>query len=168
MDNPRRFAWKALLSPDAGPGVQFLKYAICGGIATATNIVIFFLLGWFVLPCLKADELLVQWLHLHPAPIADALRWRHAVADNTAAFLVSNMVAYLLNIWFVFRAGRHHWLLEVTLFYAVSGVSFVIGTALMGWLIGHFSLSTLVAFGSNIFVALLINYAMRKFVIFKG
>jgi putative flippase GtrA len=68
----------------------------------------------------------------------------------------------------VFHRGRHHWLLEIGLFYAVSGVSLVIGTTLQTALIGHFGLTTTVAFGANLVTALLINYAMRKFVIFKG
>lgn len=162
------FERKAILSPEAGPGVQFVKYAICGGIATAANIVIFFLLGWHLLPHLKSDELLVRILHLQLPDISNELRAHNAVVANTIAFLISNAVAYLLNIWFVFKAGRHHWLLELGLFYAVSGVSFLIGTALMRWLIRDFGLATTVAFGSNMIVALLINYAMRKFVIFKG
>jgi putative flippase GtrA len=160
--------WKTHLSHDAHPAVQFVKYAICGGIATATNIVIFFLLGWRLLPCLKPDEFLVRLLHLQVPVIDDAARWKHAVAANTVAFVFSNLVAYLLNIRFVFKAGRHHRLVELGLFYAVSGVSFVVGTSLMGWLIGQFGVGATVAFGSNIVVALLINYAMRKFVIFKG
>jgi putative flippase GtrA len=160
--------WKTLLSPEAGPAVQFIKYAICGGIATATNIVFFFLFGWRILPCLKPDEFLVRLLHLQVPVLEDAVRWKHAVAANAIAFLFSNFVAYLLNIRFVFKAGRHHWLVEIGLFYAVSAVSFICGTALMGWLIGQFGLGATVAFGSNIFMALLINYAMRKFVIFKG
>ena len=111
---------------------------------------------------------MVRLLHLPVPVIDDATRWKHAVIVNTIAFLFSNFVAYLLNIWFVFRAGRHHRLIELGLFYAVSAVSFVIGTSLMGWLIAQFGVGTAVAFVSNIFVALLINYGMRKFVIFKG
>jgi putative flippase GtrA len=84
------------------------------------------------------------------------------------AFMIANMVAYILNIKFVFKPGRHHWLVEVGLFYAVSGVSMVLGTLLMWWLIRQFSMSTDIAFFANIVTAVLINYAMRKYVIFKG
>jgi predicted MFS family arabinose efflux permease len=57
---------------------------------------------------------------------------------------------------------------EVGFFYLVSGVAIVIGTVLMGFLIRRFGMLTTYAFGSNAFVALIINYAMRKFFIFNG
>jgi putative flippase GtrA len=84
------------------------------------------------------------------------------------AFVISNLVAYLINIYWVFVPGRYNWILEVGLFYLVSGVAIVIGTALMGILIRRFGMLTTYAFGSNVFVALMINYAMRKFFIFNG
>ena len=52
------------LSPDAPPLLQFIKYAICGGIATATHIVIFHLIGWRLIPCLQANDPFVKYLHL--------------------------------------------------------------------------------------------------------
>jgi len=159
---------KTILSPNTGPAVQFIKYAICGGIATATNIVLFHLLGYRIFPCLQTRDTVVRLLHLSMPVINDTARGENAILANFIAFVVSNFVAYILNVWFVFRSGRHHRLVELGLFYAVSGVSFAIGTALMGWLILRFGLMTTVAFFSNIFVALLINYGMRKFVIFKG
>jgi hypothetical protein len=64
--------------------------------------------------------------------------------------------------------GRYHWIVEVVLFYLVSGAALVTGTAMMGFLIRRFGMLTTYAFGSNIFAALLINYAMRKLFIFKG
>jgi len=159
---------KTIFSPEAGPALQFVKYAVCGGIATATNILIFYLLGWQLLPCLQPDDFFIRILHLQVPPIDDVLRKNNATIANTIAFLISNFVAYVLNIWFVFRSGRHHRLLELGLFYAVSGVSFLIGTLLMRWLIGAFGMMTTLAFASNLVTALLINFAMRKFVIFKG
>ena len=57
---------------------------------------------------------------------------------------------------------------EFLLFFAVSGVSMAIGTALQSFLITCYGLQTTLAFGANIFCSLMINYAMRKFVIFKG
>ena len=159
---------KAIFSPESGPALQFIKYAICGGIATATNIAIFYLLGYRLLPCLQPEDFFVRLLHLTMPAISDEMRGRNAIVANTFAFLISNFVAYLLNIWFVFRSGRHHRLVELGLFYAVSGVSFVIGTSLMGWLILHFGMMTTLAFGGNIIAAILINFVMRKFVIFKG
>ena len=46
--------------------------------------------------------------------------------------------------------------------------SMIIGTVLMGFLIRRFGVLMTYAFGSNIFTALMINYAMRKYFIFNG
>jgi putative flippase GtrA len=157
-----------LLSPDAGPVVQFVKYAICGGVATATHILIFHLVGWRLAPCLQPADPFVKFLRLSVPELSVQRRARNSMVANVGAFLLSNLVAYWLNVLFVFKAGRHHWTVELALFFAVSAVSLVIGTSLMGWLIRRFGLLTTLAFGSNIVIALLINYAMRKFVIFNG
>jgi len=87
---------------------------------------------------------------------------------NAAAFMVSNLVAYLINIYWVFVPGRYHWIVEICLFYVVSGVAIAVGTAMMGFLIRRFGMLTTYAFGSNLLAALMINYAMRKFFIFNG
>jgi predicted MFS family arabinose efflux permease len=68
----------------------------------------------------------------------------------------------------VFVPGRYHWMVEIALFYLVSGVAIGIGTFIMGVLIRRFGMLTSYAFTANIFAALMINYAMRKFFIFNG
>jgi putative flippase GtrA len=50
----------------------------------------------------------------------------------------------------------------------VSGFSILLGTLLMGFLIKRFGMLTTYAFVANIVTAVMINYAMRKFVIFHG
>ena len=87
---------------------------------------------------------------------------------NVIAFLIANMVAYVTNVLWVFEAGRHQFIIEVLLFYAVSGIAVFIGTGLMGVLIRKFGMLTTYAFASNIFTAVMINYAVRKFFIFNG
>ena len=160
--------WKTLLSPDAGPVVQFVKYALCGGIATATQIILFHLIGWRIFPCLEARDPFVRHLRLTVPVIDTRRRARNSMITNFVGFLFSNLVAYILNILFVFKAGRYHWFVELASFYAVSAISLVLGTSLMGYLIRRFGLLTTIAFGSNIVTAMLINYAMRKFFIFQG
>ena len=159
---------KHLLSHDTHPLVQFIKYGIAGGMATVAHISTFFLLGWFLLPCLTQDDITVKLLGLTAPVISEATRAWHAGFCNAGAFVVSNTVCYVLNRLFVFRPGKHHWAMEFLLFFAVSGVSMVIGTVIQTFLISHQGLQTTLAFGANIVCALLINYAMRKFVIFKG
>ena len=87
---------------------------------------------------------------------------------NAIAFVISNLVAYLINIYWVFVPGRYHWIIEIAFFYLVSGIAIVIGTVVMGFLIRRFGMLTTYAFGANIFSAFMINYGMRKFFIFKG
>ena len=89
-------------------------------------------------------------------------------ARNTPLKASLFLLIPIFNIYWVFEAGRHHWLVEVGLFYAVSGISVAIGTGLMGWLIKRYGVRTTYAFVSNIVTAVLINYAARKFFIFKG
>ncbi len=156
------------LSHEAHPLIQFIKYGIAGGIATGTHICIFFLCGWFLLPCLTQDDITVKLLGLTAPALSEATRAWNAGFCSVIGFFVSNALCYILNRLFVFKPGKHHWVVEAGLFFAVSGISLVIGTSIQTFLITHQGVQTTFAFGTNIVSALLINYAMRKFVIFKG
>ena len=156
------------LSHDAPPLVQFIKYGMAGGIATVTHVFMFFLAGFLLFPCVAESDPLVKLFGLAAPAVNEALRAKNAVFSNICAFFVSNTVCYIINRLFVFRPGRHHVVIEFFLFLAVSAVSMVIGTTLMGVLIQHFSVETTYAFGANIFSSLAINYVMRKFFVFKG
>lgn len=156
------------LGHDSGNLLQFIKYAIGGCVATATHIIIFHLLAWKIFYALQADDWFVRVFNLPIEELDDATRARNSMLGNGAAFLVSNLVAYLINIYWVFVPGRYHWIIEIVLFYLVSGIAIAIGTSIMGVLIRRFGLLTTYAFGSNLLSALLINYAMRKFFIFNG
>ena len=158
---------KKQLGHEASPLVQFIKYGIAGGAATATNIIVFFLLGWLVLPCLTDADPLVKLLGLQVPEITESARvWRAGIC-NTIGFVVSNLFCYLLNRLFVFKPGRHVWFVEMLLFLAGSGISFVIGLGLQTILI-RCGVQTTPAFAANIVVAVLLNYVTRKFFIFKG
>ena len=147
---------------------QFVKYVISGCIAVFTHIVVFHLVAWKVFFALQRNDWFVKLFNVPIQHLDDSTRSRNSMKGNAVAFLISNFVAYVINIYWVFVPGRYHWLIEIGLFYLVSGVSIVIGTALMGFLIRRFGLLTTYAFGSNLVTALMINYAMRKFFIFKG
>ena len=73
--------------------VQFLKYGICGGIATGVDMLVFFILAWFAFPALAQDDILVKLFNLSPEPISEAIRGRNFVIDSILCFLVSNMTA---------------------------------------------------------------------------
>ena len=150
------------------PLVQFIKYAIAGGIATGVAILIFYACAIVLLPALSQQDPVIRLLGLHPLGISDAMRAKNSLCANGIAFIFSNLTAYLINIFWVFESGRHNRVVEILLFYAVSGVSFVIGSALMGYLIHHYGMLTTLAFGANIVTSLLINFVLRKCLIFKG
>ena len=157
-----------ILSRDANPVVQFFKYAVAGGIATAVHILTFFLAGFFVFPCVASDDILVRLFGLAAPVVEETLRARNAVFCNVIAFLVSNTVCYIINRLFVFKPGRHGMVVEFLLFFAVSAISVGLGTFLMGVLIDRFGIQTTYAFGANMVCSLAINYALRKFFVFKG
>lgn len=182
---------KQFTQREASPLVQFIKYSICGGGAVTAHIIVFFLLSWLVIPALNAEDVFVKFFNLGYTPISDAIRARNAMINNALAFLLSNLVAYLLNILWVFESGRcyppldwaldkigvihratlrvcAHRTVEVALFYAVSGIAMTIGTFLMGAMINQWHFTTTVAFGAQCVIAAMINFALRKFMIFKG
>jgi len=150
------------------PLVQFIKYAVAGGVATTVHISLFYFFALRVLPALNQHDAFASLLNLHVAEVSDAIRARNSVFDNVIAFIFSNLTAYLINIAWVFESGRHHRVIEIGIFYLVSGISMAIGSTLMGVLIGRFSITTTVAFGANVLTSLLINFVLRKYVIFKG
>ena len=157
-----------LLSNEASNLLQFIKYGISGCIATSTHILVFHLAAWKLFFALQADDWFVRLFNLPIQELDDTTRSRNSMKANGVAFIISNLVAYLINIYWVFVPGRYPWIAEISLFYLVSGVAIVIGTGLMGFLIRRFGMLTTYAFGANIFTALMINYAMRKFFIFNG
>ena len=148
--------------------IQFVKYAIAGGAATLVHIGIFHLIAWRLFPALQEHDHAVRMLNLKIVRINDYQRSRNSMISNVLAFMIANMVAYITNILWVFEAGRHHFVVEILLFYAVSGISTFFGTGLMGVLIKRFGMLTTYAFVSNILTAVMINYAVRKFFIFNG
>ena len=169
-------AWKKIIrqffQQEAHPLIQFLKYGMAGGIATGVQVVLFNLLSLFVLPCLAEGDPVGDWFaarfHVAQPTITDQVRAFRFAANTMIGFVFSNLTSYLINIFWVFKRGRHHWLLELFLFYAVSGLSVVVGTAL-GWVaINYFGLPTTYSFLLQTFASLMINYACRKYLIFHS
>ena len=183
--------WKQFTQREASSLIQFIKYAICGGGAVTVHVIIFYLLSWLLVPALNDKDIIVRLLHLSAGDISDTIRARNAMINNALAFIFSNLTAYLLNILWVFESGRcyppldwalsklgliqramlricAHRMVEVALFYVVSGIAMIIGTFLMGVLINQWHFTTTVAFGAQCVTAALINFALRKFMIFKG
>lgn len=153
---------------DSGPLVQFIKYAIGGGIATGVDIIVFYFVAWKLIPALREDDPVVKRLGIKVKPVTEKQRSNRFVIVTAIAFLFSNLTAYVLSIYWIFQPGRHAWYIELLLFYAVSGISIFIGT-FVGWaLIKWFHLSTTASYVSKMIASLLINFVCRKFIIFKG
>lgn len=153
---------------DAGPVIQFIKYAIGGGIATMVDILIFYTVAWKLIPALREDDPIVKRLKIKVQPITEEQRSFRFIVVTGIAFFFSNLTAYFLSIYWVFQPGKHAWYIELLLFYAVSGISIFLGT-FIGWaLIKWFHLSTTASYVSKMMASLLINFVCRKFIIFKG
>ena len=165
--------FNTFLSHDAGPVAQFIKYAFVGGLATAVNILAFFLAGWFLFPCLTDNDVLVRLLRrfrpgLKVPEAVNRSRASNAIRCNVIAFFFSNTFCYILNRLFVFQPGHHSLWLEAVLFFAVSAFSTFVGTACQTVLIKKLNMQTTFAFGANLVASLAINFLMRKFVVFNG
>ncbi len=148
--------------------VQFLKYVVAGLIATGTHIIIFHLIAWKIFPALQEKDPAVRFFKMSIKSINDATRARNSMIGNGIAFIISNGVAYVLNVLWVFQGGKYHYITEILFFYAISGSTVLLGTMLMTILIKRFGLLTTYAFSVNIFTAVLLNYFVRKFFIFSG
>jgi putative flippase GtrA len=150
------------------PLVQFIKYAIAGGIATVVHIILFYAGALMLMPALTSDDPVAKLLRVHAVLVSDTIRARNYTIDYVLAFIFSNLTAYLINIFWVFESGRHNRVREIFYFYVVSGISTVVGVSLADFLIHHYSMMTTFAFASNAVVSLLINFALRKYFVFKG
>ncbi len=150
------------------PLVQFIKYGIGGAISMAVHVFCFYVMALKFLPALSNNDIIAGLLHLAVPEVSDGLRARNSMIDNAVAFLFSNLTAYVINIFWVFQPGRHHRVLEFLYFFLVSGVSMGVGSLLMGVLIKSFGITTTHAFAANVVAALMINFVMRKKVVFKG
>lgn len=147
---------------------QFVRYAICGGIATAVDFVAFFLFAWLVFPALQPDDIMVRFLGISVEGVDEALRAQRFFYASVGSFVVSNLCAYLLNLFFVFEGGKHDRWLEVALFYGVSLASAGAGIGLGMGLIHYVGLGTTWSALSKIACSILMNYAGRKWLVFKN
>lgn len=146
---------------------QFIKYGLSGAAATVVHILVFNFLAWKIFPSFDNSDFAVRMLGFSVAEVDVATRALNSIISNIIAFTCSNVIAYLLNIVWVFTPGRHHRFVEFFLFFSISALSVVIGSGLMGLLIRFYHWQTTYAFTANIITSLMINFVIRKFYIFK-
>lgn len=157
-----------ILSHDAGPFWQFVKYGAIGVAATCVQTGVFYLLGSTCLACLAADDWAVRFLHLPAAEVSDAVRAMRFTVATACGFTVANVFCWLMNRWFVFRAGKFAWYVEFALFFGAATLATLIAVGLCWVLIHSLGLMTTIAVFIEIVVSFLVNFFVRKFFIFKG
>jgi len=154
----------------AHPVIQFFKYAFVGGLATVVSLFSTFILARWVFPCITPDDPIVKIFSLDLPPFAGSDAMRAFLYDLSwiGAFLVSNTFCYFLNRAFVFVPGRMKPWKEFLAFMAAGAVAMAAGLLASDPLIRFFGAPTSVGALVNMVTSVLVNYACRKFVIFKG
>ncbi len=152
------------------PVAQVVKYALCGGLSVVVDQLTFYLLAWWVLPCLRASDpvfrLLTAMGFSVQAASEDELR-RNFWIIKAVCFVLSNAVVYLLNVRYVFETGRHRKPVEILLFFGSSLFQFFF-IWLGGVLITVFKWEVTYSNIAMLVVALVVNFMIRKKVVFKG
>ena len=172
----REGAWRRVrrfLSHDSGVFAQFVKYGVIGVMATCVQTAIFYVLASTCLKCLTSDDLAVRFLGLPSADFTGGEAWyasRGMIAAVATAigFVVANVFCWLMNRWFVFRPGKFRWHIELAMFFGASTVATLLALGIMKVLIDQFGLMTTLAVVVEVVASFLINFFIRKFVIFKG
>ena len=162
-----------ILSNEAGPLAQFVKYGIVGVMATCVQTGVFYILAATCLKCLTADDWAVRFLGLPSVVFTGNEAWYAsrgmlAAAATAVGFVIANIFCWLMNRWFVFKPGKFKWYVELGMFFGASTLATVIALGLMKLLIDQFGMMTTLAVVVEVIVSFLVNFFIRKFVIFKG
>jgi putative flippase GtrA len=157
-ENDARTVWREFNRRDnRHPLIQFCKYACCGVLATVVHNLTFGLLGWS------------GWLpHFASQGLPADQRALYFLLASLGGFLVSNAITYLVNVHWVFEGGRHGKLKEFLFFTTASAIGFVVGCALGTREILLGSGSSWIASLSLVLCSTLVNFATRKFLIFRA
>lgn len=153
--------FRAALSRDSHPMLQFIKYGFCGVAATIVHTLVVAVLSATIFPAGKG-----MMIDGHPLP--EDIRAGHLVLNNALAFPFGALTAYLLNVAFVFTPGRHHKVIEAVLFFVIGAIGFFPGAFVVNWLAGHWHLPSTVAQLGFVITSVLVNFLCRKFIIFNG
>jgi putative flippase GtrA len=165
LDFVRNHDWPTILKlirSHEVPGlIQFAIYAVCGGLATFVYMATSLILSHTIIPAM--DGMLVDG-----AEMTHSHRARNALINNCIAFALANAVGYVTNVMFVFKSGRHSPLNEFLLFTAGNCVAFVISQFAGPYLIKRYGMRTIYALLLNVLASMMLNFVIRKFIVFKG
>lgn len=159
--NDLRTIWRALIDRNAHPLLQFVKYGLCGVAAAITHNGVMIALSLTVFPAGKG-------MLVDGQVISDAVRSHNLVLNNAISWPFGTLVAYILNINFVFTPGRHSKWLEWILFWIISAIGFFPGAFVVHWLAEGLGLSSTLSQLGFVFTSVLVNFLCRKFIIFEG
>ena len=140
-----------------------------GIISLIVDQMVFYLLAWLVLPCLRASDPIAKLIVGVGLPFQEATEQEIKInywIIKVICFVLSMSVAYILNILFVFHGGRHKRSVEITMFFGFSLLQFVFiwfGSVL----ISQFSWEVTYANYSMLFLGVATNYFARKKIVFK-
>lgn len=167
----RMAGWRMVrrfLSHDSGPFAQFVKYGVIGVLSTCVQMIGFYLLAATCLKCLGADDWAVRFLGLPSVEVSDGLRAFRAAVATAGGFTVANIFCWIMNRLFVFKPGKFRWYVEFLMFFGVAALATVVALGVQSLLIRYFGMMTTAAVIVEVVVSFLMNFFVRKFVIFKG
>lgn len=157
-ENDKATVVKHVLSHDAHPMIQFVKYGMCGVLAVVIHWLVVYTLGLTVLPAIGRS-----------LPVE--LKQHNGMINNIIAFFVSGIVVYWLNRKYVFKPGRHHAAVEAFLFFAVAGLALLAAVLIYPLIFKYVKTNEYVEHFANfgfVFTSAMVNFVARKFIIFKG
>lgn len=169
MENRLR-GWRVIrrfLSHESGPFAQFVKYGVIGVLATCVQMLGFYLLSATCLKCLGTDDWAVRFLGLPSVEVSDGVRAFRAAIATAGGFVVANVFCWMMNRLFVFKPGKFRWYVEFALFFGVAALATVVALGAQSLLIRYFGMMTTAAVIVEVLVSFLMNFFVRKFVIFK-
>ena len=170
MTEESQSGWFAWLRSKECPYTQVFKYAVSGIISLMIDQLVFYLLAWLVLPCMRASDPVARLITAMGLPFEEASEEQiklHYWIIKSICFVLSIGTAYILNVLFVFRAGRHRRLVEVCMFFGFSLFQFVF-IWMGGILISRFGWEVTYANYSMLTLGVATNYFARKKIVFKG
>ncbi|VGO21036.1 GtrA family protein [Pontiella sulfatireligans] len=160
----------AFLKGKDSPVAQLVKYVMCGGMSVAVDQAVFYLLAWLALPCLRSSDpaaRFLEWAGFAVQSVSEAELARNYWIIKGICFLASNAVVYTLNVLFVFKPGRHRKPVEILLFFGTSLFQFFF-IWLGGVLITVYNWEVTYSNVTMLMVSMMINYLIRKKLVFKG
>lgn len=146
---------------------QLVRYGIIGVLATLVQLIAFYACATSLFACLTSKDWAVRVLGFSAAEVSDSARGLNFVICTTIGFVVSNFFCWVMNRKFVFVPGKFKWYVELGMFYAASTIAAALAIGLSWLCINYFGLMTTLAVFIEIGVSFMINYFVRKCLIFK-